>query len=42
MLEAIILGALAVWAALALRSAKKHKGSCGGDCSCCKGNCNKK
>jgi hypothetical protein len=36
MLEILILAALGVWLVLALRSCRRHKGGCGGDCAHCR------
>ncbi|MCQ2420965.1 MAG: FeoB-associated Cys-rich membrane protein [Clostridia bacterium] len=35
MVTVIVVALLAIWVVLAVRSAKKHKCSCGGDCSRC-------
>lgn len=37
MLEFVILSALGLWLALALRACRRSKGSCGGDCARCRG-----
>ena len=42
MTTVIVIGILAVWVVLAVKSAKKHRCSCGGDCSRCAGACAKK
>lgn len=35
MLEGLILLGIGLWAVLALRSCRKHKGGCGGNCAHC-------
>ena len=37
MLESLILAALGLWLALALRACRCQKGGCGGDCARCSG-----
>ncbi|WP_295743332.1 hypothetical protein [uncultured Oscillibacter sp.] len=37
MLEFLILAGLGLWLALALRSCRRHHGTCGGDCTRCTG-----
>lgn len=37
MLELLILAALGLWLGLALRSCRRQKGSCCGDCARCAG-----
>lgn len=37
MLELLILAALGLWLAAALRACRRQKGGCGGDCARCAG-----
>ncbi len=37
MLEILILTALSLWLALALRACRRRRGGCGGDCARCTG-----
>lgn len=37
MLELLILAALGLWLAAALRACRRQKGGCGGDCAHCPG-----
>ncbi len=39
MLELLILLLIGGWLLLALRSCRRHKGGCGGDCSRCTKHC---
>lgn len=39
MLELLILAGLAVWLGAALRSIRRRKGGCGGDCAHCRSRC---
>ena len=39
MLELLILAGLGIWLALALRSCRRHKGGCGGNCAGCSRRC---
>ncbi|MCQ5025280.1 hypothetical protein [Pusillibacter faecalis] len=39
MLEGLILAGVALWLTLAVRSCRRHRGSCGGDCARCRRRC---
>ena len=39
MLELLILAGLGIWLALALRSCRRRRGGCGGNCAGCSRRC---